>query len=353
MARSPAVADRHRFILLDGLRGVAAIAVMLFHFGNNRTGLIWFKHGYLAVDFFFVLSGFVITHAYEQRLRSSMTMRAFVAARALRLLPLLAFAVGMTLLFHLVLNRGRSGQGELILAALLNMALLPSLWLADRYPMVLPSWSLAYEMAVNLLYAAALRWLGTRTLVVIVAAAGVLNCATIVHHGTVDGLYHDLSLGMARTIASFGLGVLIARWYRGTGHRTSPLHAVWLTGLLMALLMTPMLDRGNAAFEIVTTMLVMPAIVAIAATVRLSARAASIGDLLGRLSYPVYVLHEAAFFLLNILFGKVHRATPLGLAPIFTLVAAWLVLRAYDEPLRARLARMLHARQTEPAESAP
>ena len=91
---------RRRYETLDALRGLAALAVVVFHLGQVRLAPDLVPHGYLAVDFFFVLSGFVVAHAYEEALRGSLSFRSFALRRAIRLYPLaiLGATAGLALL---------------------------------------------------------------------------------------------------------------------------------------------------------------------------------------------------------------------------------------------------------------
>src|ERR1700722_3197255 len=88
------LAKDHGFSALDGLRGVAAISIVVFHYSQN-LGWELLPNAYLAVDFFFMLSGFVIAHAYEARLRSGQTVAEFMQRRLIRLYPL--YWLGTTL----------------------------------------------------------------------------------------------------------------------------------------------------------------------------------------------------------------------------------------------------------------
>jgi peptidoglycan/LPS O-acetylase OafA/YrhL len=89
------MAERHKphFVVLDGLRGVAALCVVIFHFGEmviSDYSKLWIGHGYLAVDFFFCLSGFVLGYAYDDRI-TTMGLGSFFKARLIRLHPLVVF----------------------------------------------------------------------------------------------------------------------------------------------------------------------------------------------------------------------------------------------------------------------
>lgn len=81
--------------LLDGLRGVAALLVVFYHifeglsFAAGGTLITVINHGYLAVDFFFILSGFVIGYAYDDRLGKSMSLGNFFKRRLIRLHPMI------------------------------------------------------------------------------------------------------------------------------------------------------------------------------------------------------------------------------------------------------------------------
>jgi peptidoglycan/LPS O-acetylase OafA/YrhL len=80
-----------RFALLDELRGIAALAVCLFHIGTRATGVQLFPNGYLAVDFFFMLSGFVLAEAYQRLGRTGagggMDWAGFARRRLVRMAP--------------------------------------------------------------------------------------------------------------------------------------------------------------------------------------------------------------------------------------------------------------------------
>ena len=90
---SPSLTGR-RFIALDAMRGIAAISVMMFHYLLGTSYHI-FEHGFYAVDFFFVLSGVVLTHSYAARLRTHMRFIEYVRIRMIRMYPF--YAIGSAL----------------------------------------------------------------------------------------------------------------------------------------------------------------------------------------------------------------------------------------------------------------
>ncbi len=169
--------------LLDGLRGVAALVVICFHIGedfatNNLTH--YFSHGYLAVDFFFMLSGFVIGYAYDDR-RNSMSVGTFIKRRVIRLHPMVIVGA----LFGAVMFYGQGSEylnvksvplALLAFATLLNMLLVPA-WsgvevrgFGEIFPLNGPAWSLFFEYIANLLYVLFIRKLSTHRLALLVFA---------------------------------------------------------------------------------------------------------------------------------------------------------------------------------------
>ena len=175
-----APARGHMFSMLDGRRGVAAVIVVLFHYS-------WFlgwqivPNAYLAVDFFFVLSGFVIAHAYEARLLAGQTLGDFLRTRLVRLYPL--YWLGLTIPVGLVAVETWLGQPHLqrtlvATSYLFGAALLPapdslSVMPFRVFPLNAPAWSLSVEIGINAIYAATVKSLSTGRLVVVAFAAGV------------------------------------------------------------------------------------------------------------------------------------------------------------------------------------
>ena len=173
------------FHTLDALRGLAAAAVVLFHAGFLYADVA-IPNGFLAVDLFFAMSGFIIAHRYDDDLARGMGVRAFAALRLVRLYPL--FLLGMVLgllpsLASLLAGERNAYHQGMLAAVPAALLMLPShaAWPAVRvlYPLNLVSWSLALEVAVNLAYAVAFRVCTTRVLVLVaaIAFAGLCGCA--------------------------------------------------------------------------------------------------------------------------------------------------------------------------------
>ncbi|MGE0829924.1 MAG: acyltransferase family protein, partial [Hyphomonadaceae bacterium] len=157
--------EKERFLALDGLRGIAAVAVLLRHFGS-AAGPVRLPESYLAVDLFFLLSGFVLAHAYEQRLRAGMSFWDFLKARFIRLYPLyfLGTAIGAAGAFWLASrNWGHAEFGEMLGSLSFNLAFLPSAFHEHNpFPYNGPAWSLFYEMLASVIFALAAPLMGPR-----------------------------------------------------------------------------------------------------------------------------------------------------------------------------------------------
>jgi peptidoglycan/LPS O-acetylase OafA/YrhL len=209
----------HSFPALDGVRGVAAILVALFHLRNRFLGFNNFPggDGYLAVDLFFVLSGFVLSHAYLPRFQSGMSTSQFMKARLIRLYPLyfIGFVIGaMILIIGVLRGRDRTTSIVSLIRASMEIFILPS-WpnsIDDNLFFINPvAWSLLMELVVNLLFVVFWKRLNPKMLFGILAVSGIIVLIyTLDQHTAVFGyLWRNAPMGLARAIFSFSMGVLI------------------------------------------------------------------------------------------------------------------------------------------------
>ena len=153
---------KQHFAILDGLRGIAALAVVIFHFmewvfPDYKTNFI--GHGFLAVDFFFCLSGFVIGYAYDDRLRK-MGAGEFFKSRLIRLHPLIVLGSVLGLLGFLLdpfASSAAYDTGKLLLLFVCSVFLIPLPMMEERFfnnfALNAPSWSLFWEYVANIFYA--------------------------------------------------------------------------------------------------------------------------------------------------------------------------------------------------------
>lgn len=352
--------DRYR--LLDELRGIAALAVLVFHIGTRGGGPLILPNGFLAVDFFFMLSGFVIAEAYEARLAGGMSFTDFAVRRLIRIAPVAllgALVGGAYLVARAFAAPARSDPLlEVIGANFLNLLVLPKLWHGratawEMYPANGPLWSLFFEVAINFIWAAFLAGRSTRLLCGLVAASAGLLVVLGLHFGTLDIGWEAVTLagGVARVGFGFGTGLLLHR-ARALVPQMGRGPACCAVAALVYFLVLPL---GVLGWQLLIVLVCMPAVLLVAVAAGHEAVLPG-GRLLGRLSYPLYGTHVP---LLALMAGIMKYAggtagshgSVLLLVPVL-LGAAWAVLVWFDEPLRARLARDILARGDSPARMA-
>jgi peptidoglycan/LPS O-acetylase OafA/YrhL len=240
-----------RFSALDGWRGLAALAVVLFHspFQCHFQESQLVQNSYLLVDFFFVLSGFVISHSYLRRLRRPGGLGSFVIRRIGRLWPLHVFMLGAFVLLELVklllIDKGQfehrtppfSG-GNSLASLFASLFLAQSLGLFSSVTWNAPSWSISVEFYTYVLFAVA-AWAIRRNLVpvAIVLIVGSLWIIVKFAHGFMGV---GVDYGLFRCIAGFFMGYLTYRvycagWIRPVGG-AMPLETVALALALLFLL---------------------------------------------------------------------------------------------------------------------
>lgn len=356
--------------LLDGLRGVAALMVICYHvFEAFATTPIdqRFNHGYLAVDFFFVLSGFVIAYAYDDRWKS-MTARDFVKRRLIRLHPMVIVGALFGVIAFWIQGCEKwdgtvvSAEWTLI-ALLLSMFLIPALPGAgpevrgngEMFPLNGPSWSLFFEYIGNLLYMVWIRKISTRALAALVGIAGVglasfalFNFSGAGHLGVGWSMVdYNLPGGFLRLMFSFSIGLLMSRVFKPVRVKG----AFWICGLaIVVLLSMPYVGDGealwmNGMYDATCAILVFPALVYLGASGKTTDKhSARICKFLGDISYPLYMVH---YPLIYIYYGWVKKegltfaeAWPEAVALVIgSIVLAYVSLKLYDEPVRKYLTR--------------
>ena len=275
-----------RLPLLDGLRGMAALCVLGFHVQRAFHLPGPFASSHLFVDFFFLLSGFVLGLVAEPRMRAGMNWSAFMAARWRRLWPMVA--VGALLGAIRFSATGDPATVALLLVLALLMVPTRSNSL-EPFPLNSPQWSLLMELMANLAHALLLVRLSSRRLAMVIGVFGVLLLASILRQGANYWLLAELRVGF-----SYSLGLLFARGYRqGSLARLAGIDWKWpvlLTlGAVLALPYAPLPETfGEAAIIFV----VFPVTFACAIGARLPEAFAPACLWLGRLSYPLYAVHE-------------------------------------------------------------
>ncbi len=361
--------SKPHYQLLDGLRGVAALMVIWYHVGEGfATSPIdqRFNHGYLAVDFFFILSGFVIGYAYDDRW-GRMSLKDFFRRRLIRLHPMVIMGAVIGALTFCVQGCVRwdgtsVGFSSILLALFMGMLLLPVFpgvgcevrGNGEMFPLNGPSWSLFFEYIGNILYALMLRRLSTRWLAAVVGvsgsgllAFGVFNLSGYGHLGVGWSLgeYNFLG-GMLRMLFSYSMGMLMARNFK-------PLHirgSFWIGTILLGVLLAVPHIGGmehpwmNGLYDGFCILVVFPGILYMVASEQKKDRyTVKICQFLGDISYPVYMVHYPFMYLFYAWVWDNHvpyeQALPAAFGAIaVSLLVAYLCMRFYDLPLRRWLA---------------
>lgn len=363
--------SKKHFEILDGLRGVAAIMVVAFHVfeifseGDHTKQLI--NHGYLAVDFFFALSGFVVGYAYNDRW-NKMSLGGFFKRRLIRLHPMiiagmltgaLCFYYGASpVLFPKI---AEVPFWKMILVMLIGFTLIPVPAALDirgwdeMHPLNGPAWSLFFEYVANILYALVLRRLSRTVLAVLVALAGaaLIHLAVTSPNGDVIGGWSlqpaQFRIGLTRLLFPFLAGLLMSRILKPGTIRNGFLLC---SALLIVCFSLPRIGAGgplwiNGLYDSLTIILIFPLIVYLGAS---SSGQSNTGRLvcrfLGDISYPLYIIHYPFIYIFSawVVDHKISLVAgwPVGAGLLLgAVVLAWLIFRFYDLPVRRWLSKKM------------
>ncbi len=357
IAADTTAAGKSHYEVLDGLRGSAAVMVVLFHIMGMTvswadTGQL-LHHAALAVDFFFGLSGFVVAYAYDDRRKTMSTMQ-FFTIRLVRLHPLVLLGAVLGLL-SFTLDPFATNQKAIPLATVLfdfamaclvlPHAPLPNRW-TDSHSLNSPAWSLMQEYIGNIFYALILRRLNTWLLglVVLVAAGFLVNM--VWHSNSMDqGSAWDSIWGAPTRMGfSFTMGL----WLYRVRDRFPKVRPGWivLTVILTAVFAVPLVPKeiahGNGLYEAFAAIIIFPIVILCGAHSQIGRLEMALCKFAGRISYPLYILHFPFLFIyMNfVTFRKppLTTACMAGTAAfVIVTVFAWLALKIYDEPVRRAL----------------
>ncbi|MCL1675366.1 acyltransferase family protein [Elizabethkingia meningoseptica] len=362
------VDSKPHYNILDGLRGVAALTVVCFHlFEAFATSHIDQKinHGYLAVDFFFILSGFVIGYAYDDRWKT-MTAKEFLKRRFIRLHPMVVIgAIIGAVMFYFqgcsVWDVSKVSIGMLLLSTLLNIFMIPSTpgieirGVGEMYPLNGPSWSLFFECIGNILYAFFIRKLSTKALAILVLITGCGLAAF-----AIGGPYGDICVGFSMTgdnmlggslrlLFSFSAGLLLSRIFR-------PVHVkgIFWIGALAIIILSAIPRLGgekhlwmNGLYDTICFAVIFPLLVYLGASAKTTSKTTTqVCKFLGDISYPLYMVHYPFIYLYfawvknkNLTFTE-SLPGAIGLV-VGSVLLAYLCLRVFDEPVRKYLTKRL------------
>jgi len=361
MVRAMAAKEGRVFHTLDALRGIAAIGVVVFHM-SGAFAPFSMPGGYLAVDLFFMMSGVVLSHAYEARFDAGMGTLGFMRARLIRLYPLylLGTLLGITVTVASLLGRNSQhwDPSSIFQAALLALLILPDFLASpvnEMFPLNIPSWSLFFELLVNLLFVFSWPLLTSRRLVAVSVLTGSALGLAIVHTGNVDqgSTASSFAVGVVRTVFGFCVGILIARQTRREPRAESNLQVLAIVSAVSIALAGRPAGEARAIWDAACVLAVFPLLVYCATLVDPRPRLRRVATYLGVTSYAVYVLHSPLASILNST-GRHFRAGPgapyTGVAVLFVLLTGcWLVDLYFDVPIRRLLARLVPRMQALPS----
>jgi peptidoglycan/LPS O-acetylase OafA/YrhL len=359
---------KNHYVVLDGLRGIASLMVLAFHlfepFSHDDATKQVINHGYLAVDFFFMLSGFVIAYAYDERW-SRMTQWEFYKRRLIRLQPMVIMGslIGAALFYFQAgpafpLIAG-TPVWKMLLVMVLGCTLLPLPISMDirgwqeMHPLDGPAWSLFFEYIANILYAVGLRKLSKTALSVFVFLAALLlvQLAVFGDRGDLIGGWSldatQLHIGFARLLFPFFAGVLLCR----LGARIQVKSAFGVASLLLIVALSLPRFGGsdhhwmNGVYEALCVIFVFPIVVAVGAgEKRVDGFSIRVARFFGDLSFPLYITHYPLIYIYT---GWIARSNPTGaqgivpalLVAVAAIAMAYASLKLYDEPLRRWLSK--------------
>ena len=341
---SAAFADtKPHYPLLDGLRGVAALIVVWFHifeaFASSHLDQR-INHGYLAVDFFFILSGFVIGYAYDDRW-GKMSVSEFLKRRLIRLHPMVVMgAIIGAVMFYTqgceVWDVAKISVGALLFATLINALMIPATissevrGVGEMYPLNGPSWSLLFEYIGNILYA----WY---------AIGGPLGDLCVGF--SMDKI--NIVGGSLRLLFAFPAGLLLSRIFKPVKVRG----AFWIDSVAIIVLASLPRWGGseglwiNGVYDTLCCIVVFPMLVYLAASGKTTDKVSGVVcKFLGDISYPLYMVHYP-FIYLYYAWVKNHDLTFAesfwGAMLLFvgSILLAYICMKLYDEPIRKYLSR--------------
>lgn len=363
--------SKPHYALLDGLRGVAAMLVVWYHifegfqFAGNKPVIDFINHGYLAVDFFFMLSGFVIDYAYDDRWGKSLTMGGFFRRRLIRLHPMVMLGALIGAISFLLTSMERwDGTHSTLLLTLIALVcswlMIPALPGMQRdvrgngemFPLNGPCWSLFFEYIGNILYALIIHRLSTRILAWLTA---LLCCALTWFAVTNQSGYGSIGVGWTvdttnllggtlRMLCPFTIGMLMSRVFKPIKKVRG---AFWIcTIILLVLFHVPFIDGGtpmslNGIFEAACIIGVFPIVIWLGASGTTTDNTSRrICRFLGDISFPLYIVHYQLMYAFYMWLIKTELYTfsetwPIAISTMACSVCiAWLSLRFYDEPIR-------------------
>ena len=371
--------QKTHYEFLDGLRGVAAILVLIYHIfegfafaesvNGDGSGIITtLNHGHIAVDFFFILSGFVISYAYDDRW-TKMNIREFFKRRLIRLHPMLiAGAIIGVIAFFAVGCRTWNGNvtptSLVMIAMLLTMFMIPAIPGApyevrgngEMFPLNGPMWSLFFEYIGNIVYALIIRRLSTKVLTILTILLGIAHAYFFVGDvsdydsvgvgWTIDNV--NFWGGFVRMLFPFSVGMLLSRTFKPRKVKGS----FWICSLmLITIFSVPYITKIsnislNSLYEVICIAIVFPFIVWLGACGQDEYHyTKKLNKLLGDISYPLYIVHYPIMYIFYkwLIEKKLYTFSETwiesSIVVTSSILLAFAFLKFYDEPVRKYLSK--------------
>ncbi len=367
-----ALGTKPHYDLLDGLRGVAALAVLFYHLNEAIAFAAGaaeqeFFHGFLGVDFFFILSGFVMGYAYDERW-DRMSVGQFVKRRLIRLHPMVVFGVVVGLVCFAIQgfcswDGERATMSMLLIGILMALCLLPVPQSVDvrgnyeAFPLNGPHWSLFFEYIGSLLYAIWIRKWSTKSLRILVGIMALLLCICNLQDPSAGIAYGwssepiNLVKGSLRLLYGYPMGLLMAREFRTskplpiTGVPVFTICSIALILLFCVPSFTSVEPHLKVIYELFCVVIAFPMIVKFGACGIASTKSLGAIRFLGRLSYPLYAVHYPLIYLYihwistgQHPFGEAEWATPVAVG-VISLLLGTIAMLCFDEPVRKWLTK--------------
>lgn len=341
---------KKHFEVLDGLRGIAAFAVVIFHFMEwifTDPSKNFIGHGFLAVDFFFCLSGFVIGYAYDDRIKK-MGLLGFLTSRMIRLHPLVIAGSILGLLAFLFDPFGGHPElystGKIVLTFICSILLIPLPIIEDRgfnlFSFNAPAWSLFWEYVANIVYGLILYRLSRNLLMLFALLSAIAICSVAYRSGNLLGGWSGPTFwdGCARISYSFLAGLLI---YRSNWIIKNKIGFAGLGVLLFLAFLVPS-TTWNWITEPLIVLLYFPLLITLGAGTTLAPSLKNFCLFSGKISYPLYMTHYAALWMFGNYYvnekpGTIELTSIIIIGSIVLVGFAYLVMVWYDIPVRKYL----------------
>lgn len=264
---------------LDALRGIASLCVLAFHaVGPNSS------NAYLAVDFFFMLSGYVMARTYEERLHTGMGAAGFLKARLVRLWPTMFFASAIGLPWL----ASWTPTNWLLAISVANLLLIPTPMLNRVFLLNGPAWSIFFELFANAAHGLLLQRLKTRSilmlLVPLIAILAYFASRYTMELGSTPATFLG---GVPRVLVSYSIGVVLwRRWRDMPTFKVSSTFTYF--AMPIAFLVGAFVDGQSWQADLMFVLLMCPML--IAGGLKLAMIPAPL-RYLGVLSFPLYAVH--------------------------------------------------------------